>query len=214
MPRTAFAAFLLAACFARTAGADHREFAFGVSYAHLFWDGSASDALEEHGGLRLEGRLSWLVGAPMTDRTPELRLGVGLGLTFYVSEQGGDVFEEDDVIFIRPDDWTQLSNIEPEVQFSLRQPIGGTLYLEPGVAGVFMLGNFRRGEEFWGFVDEDLDRWSPGAGGRLFLRAAYRRDEASFGVEGSYGYGWLHFGDDIGGDIQQGYLGIFYAQRY
>lgn len=214
MSRSAFAAFLLAGCLASAAHAQHREFAFGISYSHLFWDGSASGALEEHGGARFEGRVSWLLSEPMSDRTPELRLGVGLGLTFYVSEQGGDVFEEDDVIFIRPDDWMQLTNIEPELQFSLRQPIGDRFYIEPGIAGVFTLGNFRRGEEFWGFVDEDLDRWSPGGGGRLFLRAAYRRDSSSFGIEGSYGYGWLHFGDDIGGDIQQGHLGIFYAQRY
>ena len=214
MPRSAFAARLLAVCTAPAAGAAHREFAFGVSYAHLFWDGSASGALEEQGGVRLDGRVSWPVGAPTTDASPELRLGVGLGLTFYVSERGGGVFEDDDVIFIRPDDWTQLTNIEPEVQFSVRQPVGDGLYLEPGIAGVFTLGNFRRGEEVWGFVDEDLDRWSPGGGGRVFLRGAYRRERWSVGVEGSYAYGWLHFGDDIGGDIQQGHVGVFYARQF
>ena len=192
----------------------HREFAFGIGYTHLFWDGSNSDALEEQGGLLMEGRVSWPLAQPTTENQPELRIGLGLGLTFYVSEQGGDVVEVGNVIIIEPDDWTQLTTITPEVQFSVRQPVGDDYYLEPGVAGVFMLGNYVKGEEVFGFVDEEDDRWAAGGGGRVFLRGAYRRERWSVGLEGSYGYGWLHFGDDIGGDIQQGYFGIFYARRF
>lgn len=214
MLRTALPVLLVSFSVGAPAYAQHREFAFGVGYTHLFWDGSNSDALEEQGGLRLEGRVSWPLGERVAEGRPELRVGLGLGLAFFVSEQGGDVFEEDDVIFIQPDDWTQLTTIAPEVQFSVRQPLGEDYYLEPGVAGVFVLGNYVRGEEFFGFIDEDIDRWAAGGGGRLFLRAAYRRERWSVGLEGSYGYGWLHFGDDIGGDIQQGYLGIFYARRF
>ena len=201
-------------CFTCAAYGQHREFAFGVGYAQLFWDGHNTDALEEQGGLRMEGRVSWPVTEPMRGGRPELRLGAGLGLTFYVSEQGGDFFEEDDIIFIEPDDWTQLTNIEPEIQFSVRQPVGRDLYLEPGIAGTFILGNYVRGEEVFGFIDEDVDRWRVGGGGRLFLRGGYHRGRWGFGVEGSYGYGWLDFGDDIGGDIQQGYLGFFFARRF
>lgn len=201
-------------CLACAAQAQDREFAFGLGYSHLFWDGHNTDVLEEQGGLRMDGRVSWPVTEPMTEGRPELRVGVGLGLTFYVSEQGGDVFEEDDIIFIEPDDWTQLTNIEPEIQFSLRQPVGRDFYLEPGIAGVFIIGNYVRGEEVFGFVDEDIDRWRVGGGGRLFLRGAYRRERWAFGLEGSYAYGWLDFGDDIGGDIQQGYLGVFFARQF
>ena len=214
MLRTLTPVLLASTLLGGIAHGQHREFAFGISYAHLFWDGSSSDALEEQGGLRLEGRVSWPIAQPMTEDRPELRLGLGLGLTFYVSEQGGDVFEEDDVIFIEPDDWNQLTTIAPEVQFSVRQPVRDDLYLEPGVAGVFVLGNYVRGEEFWGFVDEDVDRWAAGGGGRLFVRGAFHRERWSVGLEGSYGYGWLHFGDDIGGDIQRGHLGFFFARSF
>ena len=214
MPRRLAASLVISLCLTAAAHGQHREFAFGVGYSHLFWDGSNTDALEEQGGVRFNGRVSWPLTEATDERRPELRLGLGLGLAFYVSEQGGDVFEEDDVIFIDPDDFTQLTSIEPEVQLSLRLPVGYDYYLEPGVGGTFMLGNYVRGEEFFGFVDEDLDRWAAGGGGRIFLRGAYRRERWSVGVEGSYGYGWLHFGDDIGGDIQQGYLGLFYARRF
>ena len=218
MPRTpvcclalVIALSLALPCAAR---AQDREFAFGFGYSHLFWDGHNTDALEEHGGFRFDGRVSWPVTEPLTDTRPELRLGLGLGLVFYISEQGGNVFEDDDVIFIEPDDWTQLTNIEPEIQLSLRQPVARDFYLEPGIAGTVMLGNYIRGEEFWGFVDEDLDRWRVGGGGRLFLRGAYSRGRWHFGLEGSYSYGYLDFSDDIGGDIQQGYLGVFFARRF
>jgi hypothetical protein len=185
-----------------------RELAVGIGYGHLVWDGHNTNELEEQGGLRLDIRYSIPV-APQ----PEWRVGAGLGLAFYISEHGGDVFEEGGIIFIRPDDWVQLTNVEPEIQFSLRHPLGDGFYLEPGVAGVFIAGNYRRGEEVFGFVDEDLNRWRVGGGARLFLRAACTRGRSSYGVEGSYSYGWLDFGDDLGGDIQQACLAFFYAYR-
>ena len=197
-----------------TACGQHREFAFGVGYSHLFWDGSNSGALEEQGGVRFVGRASMPITAPMTESRPELRVGVGAGLTFYYSEHGGDVFEAGGIIFIDPDDFEQLTLFEPEIELSLRLPVARDYYLEPGIAGTFIVGNYRVGEEFFGFVDEDRDRWNVGGGGRLLLRGAYHRDEWSVGIEGSYSYGWLDFSDDIGGDIQQGYLGFFYAHRF
>ena len=205
---------VVSSCFAPSALAQYREFAFGVGYGQLFLDGSNAGSLEEQGGVRFEGRVSMPVTEPMTERRPELRLGLGLGLAIYYSEHGGDIFEGDNVIIIEPDDFAQLTTIEPEIQFSLRAPVGPTLYLEPGISGVFIVGNYLRGEEVFGFVDEDLNRWRVGGGGRLFLRGAYHRDNWSAGIEGSYAYGWLDFSDDIGGDIQQGYLGVFYAHRF
>jgi hypothetical protein len=203
---------LVVAC--GTAHGQHREFAFGMGYGHLFLDGHNSDALEEQGGFRLLGRVSWPVSEPMTERAPEVRFGLGLGLSFYISEQDSDVDAQGPFAIFEPNNFTALTAIEPEIQFSLRQPVARDYYLEPGIAGVFTVGNYLRGEEVLGSVDVDTNRWRVGGGGRLFLRGAYHRERYSFGIEGSYSYGWLDFGDDIGGDIQQGYLGLFYAQRF
>ena len=191
-----------------------REFAVGAGYGHLFWDGSHTDTLAEQGGVRFEGRVSMPVTEPMTDARPELRAGLGLGLAVYYSEHGGDVFEAGGIVFIEPEDFEQLTTLEPEIQLSLRVPVRHDLYIEPGVAGTLIVGNFRTGEDFVGFIDEDENRWRVGGGGRLILRGAYHRERWAFGVEGSYAYGWLDFGDDIGGDIQQGYIGLFYAHRF
>ena len=79
---------------------------------------------------------------------------------------------------------------------------------------MFVIGNYVQGDEFLGFVGTDGSWWSVGGGGRAFVRLGYRASQQStFGPEGSYSYGWLDFGDDIGGDIQQAYLGVFIAVR-
>jgi hypothetical protein len=198
------------------AAAQDREFAVGLGYGHLFWDGSHTDELEEQGGLVLDGRLTWAVSPQAYPGRPQLRVGVGLDLAFYASHDDGDVeIDDDGDVFATATNYTQLSIIAPQIEVSFRQPvINEHWYLEPGVAGVFMIGNYTRGQEFFWFVDEDQNDWRVGGGGKVFLRLAYTQERWSVGAEGAYSYGWLDFGHDIGGDIQQGYLGFFYARRF
>ena len=189
-----------------------REFAFGAGYSHLFLDGSRAEELDEQGGLRLEGRISWPITAPLNDHRPELRFGAGLGLSYFINDTDDDF--DDDTFFDEESDYTQVTTIVPEIQLSLRAPIGSMYYIEPGVAGQFIVGNYLRGEQSWWDFDEEVDIWRVGGGGRLFLRGAYQHDRWSLGIEGSYSYGWLDFGHDIGGDIQTGYLGVFFAHSF
>ena len=190
-----------------------REWAAGLGYGHLFLDGSNADELEEQGGLILNGRVSTPVGRPTDGRQPELRFGAGLNLAFYRSEREDDFDDDDDFFDDDEVDVTQVSMIVPELQLSVRQPIG-RIYLEPGIAGQFILGNFWAGEESWWDVDEEEDIWRVGGGARVFLRGAYQWDRWFLGVEGSYSYGWLDFGHDIGGDIQQGFIGVFFGRTF
>ena len=212
-----FLAVVGSVCLAPAALAQDPEYAFGVNYSHLFLDGANADELEEQGGLTLNGRVSWPVSPPMTDRRPELRFGVGLNLSFYSSERDADgddddFFDEDEL------DISQLSMITPELQLSVRAPVGRDFYLEPGIAGQFIVGNYWTGEEsrwgWWSDVDEEDDIWRVGGGARLFLRGAYQFRRWALGIEGAYSYGWLDFGHDVGGDIQQGYLGVFFAHSF
>ena len=208
---------LLVCLATRRAAAQDREFAFGLGYGHLFWDGSHTDELEEQGGLVLDGRLTWAVTPNDYPGRPELRVGVGLDLAFYSShdDDGDFLIDDDGDFFANATDYTQLSVIAPQLEISLRQPvIDEHWYLEPGVAGVFMIGNYTTGQEFFWFVDEDENEWRVGGGGKAFLRFAYTQERWSIGAEGSYGYGWLDFGHEIGGDIQQGYFGLFYARKF
>jgi len=207
---------LLIAGASQRAAAQDREFAFGLGYGQLFWDGSHTGPLEEQGGLVLDGRLTWAVTPNAGPGRPELRVGFGLDLAFYVSQDDdGEITIINDVAFVTGSDFTALSTIAPQIEISLRQPIFDEhWYVEPGIAGVFMVGHYTRGQDFFWFVDEDENEWRVGGGGKAFLRFAYTQDEWSIGAEGSYSYGWLDFGHDIGGDIQQGYFGLFYAHKF
>ena len=198
---------------ARPVHAQQREFLFGIGYGHLFWDGSNSDELEEQGGVRMEGRVTWCVDEL---HLPQLRVGAGATLGFYGSyDDGGDVVIVNGIAFIEGNRYTQLSLITPELEVAWRQPLADKWYIEPGLAGMFIVGNYTRGEDFYYAVDEDLNRWRVGGGGRSFIRLGYNGwDRWTVGIEGSYSYGWLDFSDDIGGDIQQAYMGVFAAYRF
>lgn len=203
-------AAVLVALFALTsAAAQDREVAFGAGYGQLFLDGHYAGPLEEQGGVRMNLRFPW----PASERRPELRVGAGVGLAFYVSEQEQDEFDDNDFFFV-PDKYTQLTVISPNVEAAWRQPVGERFYLEPGPALDLLVGNFIRGDELFGFVDDHFNRWAVGVAGREFLRAAFRREEWSFGVELSYSYGYLDFGHDIGGETQQAYVGLFFAHSF
>jgi hypothetical protein len=198
---------------ARPAFAQQREFQFGIGYGHLFWDGFNSRELKEQGGVRVDGRVTWCADE---HHFPQLRVGAGATLGFYVSNDNrGDVVVVNDLVFFEASNYTQLSLFTPELEVSWRQWLDQRWYLEPGAAATFLVGNYVKGEEFLGYVDEDIDRWRVGGGGRAFVRLGYNGwDRWSVGLEGSYAYGWLDFGDDVGGDIQQAYLGIFAAYRF
>jgi hypothetical protein len=207
---------LFVAATAQRAAAQDREFAFGIGYGHLLWEGSNVGPLEEHGGLVLDGRLTWAVTPDAAPGRPELRVGFGVDLSFYISQDDdGEVTIINGVAFVTGSDYTSLSVLAPQAEVSLRLPIFDEhWYVEPGVAGVFMVGHYTQGEDFFWFVDEDENEWRVGGGGKAFLRIAYTKDDWSIGAEGSYSYGWLDFGHHIGGEIQQAYLGLFYAHKF
>jgi hypothetical protein len=205
-------ALFASAALPRPAAAQEAEFQFGIGYGHLFWDGAHSGPLEEQGGIRVDGRVTW---CPDARHLPALRVGAGATLGSYFSnDDDGSVTFVGDVVIVEPSRFTQLSMFTPELEIAWRQWFDNKWYVEPGLAGMFIVGNFSKGEEAFGFVDSDIDEWRVGGGGRAFLRLGYHGwDQWSIGVEGSYAYGWLDFGHDVGGDIQQAYLGAFAAYR-
>ena len=217
MRRTHFLALLGSLALTTTALAQDREFAFGAGYDHLFLDGSNVGNLDEQGGLNVNGRISWPITPSRGERRPELRFGVGVGLSFFADYDHDD--DDDDFFDSEEVEVTQLTLISNEVQFSYRQPILREYYLEPGIAGQFIVGNFWAGERtWWGGLwwdsDEEVSEWRVGAGARVFLRAAYQQERWSAGVEGSYSYGYIDFDHDIGGEMQQAYIGVFFAHSF
>src|SRR5215212_4341827 len=69
---------LCVAALTPVASAQKKEWGISFGYSHLSLD-DASGELGEQGGFRVEPRFSW---QPFGDR-PELRFGIGLGLSYY-----------------------------------------------------------------------------------------------------------------------------------
>jgi hypothetical protein len=187
------------------------DFSFSMGYSHLTIDG-ADPPFNEQDALRFESRIS---GSPLPE-LPQLRLGGGLGMSYYYKDYNdGDIVEiGEDVILIEGDSYESLFLLEPEVQVSWRQPLGKHMYVEPGIGVGGVFGNLTAGETFGWFYDEDYDEWSAGFSARPFLRAAYQYKKYAIGLEGSYLWTDLDFDDGPGGDTTELYIGAFFSILY
>jgi hypothetical protein len=210
-----FAVLVLIALMPSGARASERfDFGAGVGYSHVSLHGAASP-FDHRDGARIEPRFSF----GLSDQLPQLRLGVGVGLSEFSQREdsdgviviGGDRFDFD------ADDVQALSLIVPEVQISWRQTFGGEQrwFVEPGAALGVVIGNYWVGRESDFFTDKDASEWDATIGGRPFLRGGYLWDRFMVGVEASYLFGGnLDFTDQIRGDVRVFYAGVFFAGRW
>ncbi|MEO6436137.1 MAG: hypothetical protein ABIP55_10300 [Tepidisphaeraceae bacterium] len=210
----ALIALLCAALPAAPARAEPKyEFALSLGYARETLDGSASP-FNSRDGFRIEPRFTFGVSEEM----PQLKLGVGLGLSGYsksIDDDGDDfVVIDGEVFFINVDDVESLTLLTPEFQISWRQQLGADRrwFIEPGVAVGVVIGNYWVGNTWGWYSDEDINEWDATLSGRPFLRAGYQSDRWLVGLEASYLFGGdLNFTDDIAGNIQEFYGGAFFG---
>ena len=82
-----------------------------------------------------------------------------------------------------------------------------------GVGAV--IGQYWIGDAWWGWTDEQESEWDATIGVRPFLRAGYQSNHWLAGLEASYLFGGsLDFGNDIGGDVRELYLGGYFGGRW
>ena len=166
------------------------EFNLAGGATELFIDDEAEDdeVLNEQWGPWVRPSFSL---APIAD-APQFRLGGGVGFSWTRGEIDDAFLAGDADLFL----------ITPELLLSWRQPLGdaGRWYLEPGVGVGGVIG------ALW-VIGTD---WGYGYSVRPFLRAAYQSDDWSAGVEASYRFGNLDFGDSDG-EIENLEVGVFVA---
>ena len=191
------------------------DFSLSIGYAHVALDGSASP-FDDRDGIRVEPRFSFGV----SDEMPQLRLGAALAFSGYSRTRDDDddfVVIDGEVFFIDSDDQESLSLITPEFQVSWRQPLDAERrwFVEPGIAVGVVIANYWVGDRWGWYYEEDVDEWDATIAGRPFLRAGYQADHWLIGLEASYLFGGqLDFTDDIRGDIEEFYAGVFFGGRW
>ena len=198
-----------------SARADY-DFSLSLGYAHVSLD-DAPDPFDSRGGFRIEPRFSFGV----SDELPQLRLGVGMGIsgfakTFDEDEDDDFVVIDGEVFFFDEDDEESLTLITPEFQVSWRQRLGedGRWFIEPGVGVGAVIAEYWVGETFGWWTDTDVSEWDVTFGARPFLRAGYLADRWLVGMEVSYLWGGeMEFTDEVHGDIEELYVGVFFGGR-
>ena len=198
----------LLSCAAPAVADDYRDLGFSVGYAQSSIDAEALDDLDSQSGLRFELRGTWSPG----DEPSGLRFGIALGLSSYYDEEdsGQTVGGFADV-----EDFEQLFLAVPEFQVTWRQPISEHWLIEGGAGVGPVIANFRAGQViFDDLFDEDVSEWDVGLGVRPLVRAAYRRNRWMAGLEGSYLFTDLDFGNGLSGNVEELYIGFFYSHMF
>jgi hypothetical protein len=186
--------------------AQEREFAFSLGFSNLSLD-DPEGGLDGQGGNRFEPRYSW---QPFDDQ-PQVRFGFALGFSYFYDEsEGGQI--------IAPPFGFDVGNYEdvtlltPEFQLSWREPLGEKWWLEGGVGVGPVFGFYSAGHVIFDeFIDEDVTENDVGFGVRPFVRAAWQGERWSWGLEGSYQWTTIDFGDPYGGNARDWYVGVFFG---
>lgn len=196
----------------RARAATEPEFAIGLGYTHVSLDDTSIGDMAEEGGFRFEPRFTF---APLDD-APQFRLGVGMGFSFFYDETDSSaIFIDDDgdVFIGDADEYENLFLWTPELQASYRHTFDSGLVLEGGVGVGGVFAYYTAGEEFFNtYYDEQLDEGDITWSVRPFARAGYRSDGFTLGLETSYLVGGdLDFTPEIGGNIDEFFVGAFFA---
>lgn len=195
---------LIVAMSARAAAAQDYELAFSLGYGQLSLDGDAN--LDGQGGGRFEPRFSW---RPFPSDRPEVRFGVGLGFASYYDESDAGTIVAPPFDF-DVEDYEDISLVTPEFQVSWREPLGEKWWVEAGVGVGPVFGFYSAGQVvFDDLIDEDVSEHDAGLGVRPFVRAAWHNERWSVGLEGSYQWTTIDFGEAFGGDASEWYVGLF-----
>lgn len=192
------------------------EFALSLGYAHVELD-KTEGPFDSRGGFRVEPRFTFGVN----DDLPQLKLGVGVGISGFnksIDDDDGDfVVIDDEVFFFDSEDAHDLTLLTPEFQISWRQPLSGDRrwFIEPGVGVGVVIGQYWVGDTFGWWTDTDINEWDATLGARPFLRAGYQADRWLLGMEASYLFGGsLDFTDEVGGNVEELYVGVFFGGRW
>jgi hypothetical protein len=191
------------------------EFALGVGYARLQFDGDP-ELIDDRDCLHIEPSLSV---APF-EKLPQLRLGGAVGWSLAVDDTRGAFISHDgEVIAVASAD-TSLMLFEPDLRLSWRQPLdqGGNYWVEAGGAAGAAIGWLDVGDEDDEVTDPDEVTFSETDSSfqwRAFVRVGVRMRGGFAGLEASYmRAGDLTFADDVSGEADEYYIGIFGALQF
>ncbi len=176
------------------------------------WVRAGSDLYAGYSHLNLEGNDKNLDGAsgidvgttlstPPAFDIPSLRLNLRVGLSYFKVD-GNDTAEE-------PDN-TQLYIAHLDFGPSWRHDFGN-FFIEPGLAGILMLGHYDADSSN---SQVSFTQWKGGYGFQPNIRIGTSWPGMEGGLQASYTWGRLKFGNSVGGDLNDFFIGGFIGWRW
>jgi hypothetical protein len=213
---TGVAALLLGAS-ATTVRASDFDVDLGLGYSRLQLDGNNKDAkdLDHSDSAGLDLAFKWRV-PPSTG----LRLGIGLTASGYRDE----FHVTDPITFDRVHRYRELDLVVPELRIGYNVPIGGNFFIEPSLGVGLAAADYRTGtihhhhhhhdDEDYTYDDDDNDTFRANLALRPRIQAGVGGDHWKLGLEASYLFTHLDFGNGIGGDVNELYGGAFFRVSF
>jgi hypothetical protein len=202
-----FVALLAGLCVAPAAARDN-ELSLTLGYTHLsldaeleFLDITEITSLDDTGGIYGGIRFSRSIFVE------QLRLGSGVQVARYSTDGRAvpGLFEIERERFLE---------IAPELQLSWRQRIGERFFIEPGIGGGIVIGNYRaRGVTLAGLPQDDVNEWQVGYGVRPFVRIGWELERVVVGLEASHRWTRIEY-DEIDASTREWMAGAFVSFRF
>jgi hypothetical protein len=181
------------------------EFSFGIGYAHIEVGGSSS-ALHSMDALRFDPDLSF---SPI-EKLPQLRLGGAFGVSMVIDNSSRTIISNGGTVIITGSSEVPFLTLEPELRLSWRQPLNEFFFIEPGFGLGAAFAHLSLSSD-----TNSIDKWESCFDARAFLNIGVASPGGDAGLELSYMHGGtLDFGQNARGDLNQFYVGVFWAFRF
>ena len=181
------------------------EFAFGIGYAHIEVGGSAS-ALHSLDALRLDPNISF---SPF-GQLPQLRLGGAFGVSMVIDNSSRTIISNGGTLIITGSSEVPFLMLEPELRLSWRQSFDDAWFIEPGFGLGASFAQLSLSSD-----TQSINNWESCFDGRVFVNVGAAVPGGNAGIQLSYMHGGtLDFGQNARGDLNQFYVGLFWAIKF
>jgi hypothetical protein len=195
------------------AHAGEGEFALGVGYSRIDFDGD-SPLTRGRDGVHFDPSLSL---SPF-DGLPQLRVGAAVGFSAALDDVHDVVVSSGGGTFAVSGSDATLLLWEPELRLAWRQHFGtdGLGYVEAGVAGGAVIAWLGTGDgDDSGPDGADFEDTEASWSARAFVRVGVPFSTGIAGVEASYLRGGrMDFAKGVGGELDEYYVGVFGALSF
>ena len=189
--------------FAGTSRADwgnYSDFAFGIGYAHIQL-GSSSNEFHNMDALRIEPAISFSPFAKLS----QLRLGGAFGVSMVLDSSSHAIISNNGTLIVHASADIPFLLLEPEFRVSWRQEFDSGWFIEPGIGLGGAIGQLHLESDTHSF-----EEWDANFAARAFLNVGFLVPGGIFGVQASYmRSGSIKFAQNVGGEINEFYIGVF-----